>query len=85
MRLARVLLDKEVLESLIKAEFTQRSGYKITSNAPKDLEVLGFETNPKIPFTFEAYVKSETFDEIEDGEVPPLIKAFVYTAEKVEQ
>lgn len=63
---------------LVKAEINQPSGRTITSNAPKDLEVLGFATSKESPFVFEALVKSESFAEVAEGAEPPLIPAFEY-------
>lgn len=78
MRVARVQISKEFFEMFVRAE----SGIPFTvyeSNAPKDLEVLGFATSQDHPFTFEAYVKSESFPEVAEGAMPPLISSFVYT------
>lgn len=78
MRVARVQISKEFFEAFVKAEVWSPV-YFIESNAPQDLEVLGFATSKDHPFTFEAYVKSESFAEVAEGAMPPLIKPFVYT------
>jgi len=82
MKIARVLISKEMMEHFLKADFFDPSR-EIKSNAPKDLEIIGFATSNEYPFTFEAYVKSEEFGDVTDGMACPLIEPFVYTSELV--
>jgi len=79
MKVAKVQISKELLEQVLKADINQPTGRVITTDAPKDLEVLGFASIEGSPWTFEAYVKSETFLDIPEGSEPPLIAPFVYT------
>jgi len=79
MRVARIQISKEFFEMILIADVNQPPGRIITSNAPKDLEVLGFATSKVNPFTFEALVKSESFFDVAEGGEPPLIEPFIYT------
>lgn len=83
MKVARVFLSKEILEKFLKADVNNRE-FKITSNTPSDLEILGLATHDLHPFTFEAYVKSESFTDIPEGAMPPLIEPFHYSLERYE-
>jgi hypothetical protein len=83
MRVARVQISKQLFESVLKAEFGHPSRVYET-NAPKDLEVLGFSSSKENPFVFEALVKSKAFDDIAEGAIPPLIQPFIYTMKEVE-
>jgi hypothetical protein len=78
MRVARVQISKEFFEMFVRAEINQPPGRILTSNAPADLEVLGFASSKESPFVFEALVKSSTFADVAEGGVPPLIPSFEY-------
>jgi hypothetical protein len=80
-KVARVRISKELLEQIIRADFGQYPGRTVTTNAPKDLEILGVGKIEGLlyPHTFELYVKSETFDDVPEGAEPPEIEAFTYT------
>lgn len=77
-------MSQEILENFIRADFWANPGQRITSNAPKDLEILGLAKSDVYPFTFEAYVKSESFAENPEGAIPPLIEPFTYTVTQLE-
>ena len=84
MKIARVQISREYFEMIIKADGLPPPNRIITSNAPKDLEVLGFTATRDFPFTFDMYCKSESFAEIAEGAEPPLISPFIYTVKEIE-
>jgi hypothetical protein len=81
-RVARVRISKEFFEMFLRGEVNARPNTVVTTNAPKDLEVLGLglpeSVSGRYPHTLEIYVKSETFEDVPEGQEPPLIEPFQY-------
>ena len=87
-KIARVLVSKQFLEMVLRADTFAKPNTVTTSNAPKDLEVLGLAIPDFVrgyPHTLEVYVKSETFDDVPEGVEPPLIDTFIYTQKVLEE
>lgn len=82
-KIARVQVSKQWFEYFLRGEFGLRPNTVISSNAPKDLEVIGlYIPENKRPFpidVLEVYVKSESFKDIPNGIDYPLIEPFLYT------
>lgn len=86
-KVARTKISKEYLESMLRADFWAHPNTVVTSNAPKDLEILGLAYSkdfPENPYVLEVYVKSESFDDVPEGQEPPLIEPFYYTQNTME-
>lgn len=82
MRIARVKISKEFFEMCLKADFGNTPNSIVTSDAPKDLEVIGIAYSVEQflqPTTFDIYVRSETFQDVPEGAEIPRIKPFLYT------
>lgn len=77
-RIAKVRISIEILSMMLRAEFNNLD--HIRTDAPKDLEVVGFAAVPDYPYYVGwVYCTSETFDEIMEGADAPEIPAFTYT------
>jgi hypothetical protein len=80
MKIAKVKLSKQFLEMIIRADIS--TDEKISTDAPRDLEILGFlDRGEDYPYTFTAIVRSDTFGDILEGGVIPVIKPFTYTVD----
>jgi len=78
-KIARVEISKEYFEMIIRADFFAKPNQTITTDAPKDLEIVGVVESEHYPNCLELYVSSESFDEVPEGAKPRLIKPFTYT------
>jgi hypothetical protein len=78
------MISVELFEMILRAEVGGREGYRVETNAPKDLKVLGFAPVDGEPIlrTVFAFVESESFAEVAEGSQPPLIEPFQYTMTK---
>ena len=78
-KVAKVKISKDLLEQILRADIGTQPNTTVTTNAPKDLKVLGLAIHLPYPHTFEMYVESETFADIPEATEPPEIEPFVYT------
>jgi hypothetical protein len=77
-RIARTRCSIPLLTQLLKAELDTNN---VTSNAPKDLEVIGVNQSfhDYLNGFFDMFVTSKEFKVITEGEEPPLIENFIFT------
>lgn len=81
-KVARIQISKEYFEMFLRADFGTRPNTTLSSDAPKDLEVIGLaypEGYQGYPGTLTIYIKSDDFDEVPEGQEPPLIEPYHYT------
>jgi hypothetical protein len=84
-KIARLEISKEFFEMFLRGELFMEPNTHIRTNAPKDLEVVGLVVPERwygYPGTLEIFVRSETFAEVVEGAVPPVIEPFTYTLVK---
>lgn len=73
---AKLRISKEYFEAILRADVDMTG---ITTNAPKDLKIIGFSNdNIFYPGTFVAWVESDSFPERDEEDEPPAI-IFTYT------
>lgn len=70
----------------LRGELFMEPNTHIRTNAPKDLEVVGLVVPERwhgYPGVLEVFVRSETFAEVQEGAVPPVIEPFTYELVKI--
>ena len=77
-RIANVLCS--LLSIIFNGESGAKSGYRIKTNAPSDLRVVGIAPGDSF-MSARLYCESATFDLVAEGETIPEIAPFVYDVE----
>jgi hypothetical protein len=75
-RIAKLSISFDLLSEILGGQ-SFSGGYHITTNAPKDLKIIGFAQGNKLMCW--AYCESDTFSPVNKIEDAPIIGAFTYT------